>query len=142
MPLKTIQIIFLGLIIATIVLNGFIQYPRLIQAIDHLKTNQVQRVGQEFKGLRPYLQDVAWAGYVSCLKAAHPATEVAIMAPYQQAQFILSPVLLDFDKADQHRYVILQCPDQAKAKAVQGHLNARVVARSAKDIWLLDRGKE
>jgi hypothetical protein len=109
-----VRSIFLVIIFLLIFLNFTFLFPHFIDAIHILKTHQVRSIERKFSPLIPYLKGVRWVGYMTCLNSSHPLTDVAIMGPYQLAQFVLSPTILDYYHPLDYQYIIYQCPKRIK----------------------------
>lgn len=131
--------LFIGLVMAAVIVNGATLVPRIFGFIQDVKQSRQQRVGEAFKPLIPYLRQERWAGYLDCRTSSDPYTDTSIMAPYQQAQFILSPVLLDFKHPLRHAYLIVYCPDSAQRRGIQESLDAELIAESSERLVLLRR---
>lgn len=101
------------------VLNNARNFPRLQSPPGHI-----------FIGLRPYLKNIPWAGYYSDNKTANAYADVNSMFAYQQAQYSLSPTLLDYYKPFKHEFIIFNSKDltslQGKVMALHGHVLAVV----------------
>ena len=143
MRLKSIQNLFLCLIVCIVIRNAFIQYPRIDHSINIIKHDAAPLIGQDFVMLIPYVHKIHSAGYINCRKSSHPLTDTAIMGPYQQAQFVLSPLILDYYHPTEYRYIIMDCYDDGvDLLAFQKRLGAHTVVTTPKGILLLERGGE
>ncbi len=89
--------------------------------------------GLEFTGLRPFLHGVREAGYYGGKVPSDHNLDAHLYFDYQQAQYALSPVLLDNLFPFTHEWLILKDADPADFKA-------RVVARLPNGISLIKKG--
>lgn len=101
--------------------------------VQELKTNPPEILGGDFIPLHPYLSQIPWAGYVPCYESPSPAYDVNLMAPFQQAQFVLSPTLLDYYNALKYPWVILYCPEP-------NTLEQKLRSITAKPVVVLNNG--
>ena len=140
-PLSNIMFrpILLFIILFLIFLNTMFQLPRFINSIHILKTYQLRPIGREFVPLIPFLRKAQWVGYMTCLNSSHPLTDVDIMGPYQQAQFVLVPTILDYFHPFDYHYLILQCPDAVGLRSIQGRISSYVTLKAFDGVSLLYR---
>jgi len=110
---QILRFVFLFIILFFILFNFKTQLPRFINSIRVLKNYHVRPLGGEFVHLVPFLKNGQRVGYMTCLKSSHPLTDVAVMGPYQQAQYVLAPAILDYFHPFDHQYIILECPGRA-----------------------------
>ena len=129
--------IFLAVVLFLIFFNFFIQFPNFTHTVHGLKAHQPSRLGHEFIPFVPFLQKVRWAGYATCRHSDDPNTDVTIMGPYQQAQFVLNPTILDNIHPIDHRFLILYCPEGETLD--QGEFTSYMILKSVKDFSLLYR---
>ena len=108
------QHLFLIFILILILLNFITELPFYINYSARLKHHSWAFAGREFLALIPYLKNVPWAGYLTCVSSSDPRIDPFVMGPYQQAQFILSPTILDFYHPYDYTYIIVQCPDNPR----------------------------
>jgi len=134
------KFIFFSILLFVSVLNFSAQSPGILWLIRSLAYPQAP-VGARFISLRPYLSHISTAGYINCRPSANPERDTAIMGPYQQAQFILSPVILDYYHPQDYRYIILQCPNSDVQDVIRKKLSARILFDGPNGVQLLDRGK-
>ena len=134
--------IFLFIILFLISFNFLFQLPGYINSIHILKTYQLRPIGREFIPLIPFLKKVQWAGYMTCLDSSHPLTDVAIMGPYQKAQFVLVPTILDYFHPFDHHYLILQCPNVVSSDQLRGQLSSYGILKTFDGVSLLHRKKK
>ncbi|MDE1920408.1 MAG: hypothetical protein KGJ09_02240 [Candidatus Omnitrophica bacterium] len=144
MSLKTLShskcsLFFLLIILFFICSNFRAQWPYFKEDIQRIKDRRIVRIGPEFKFLAPYLRNVDGAGWATCLKSSHPSTDVAIMGPYQQAQFVLSPTILNYIHPFDYRYVVFQCPPEARQKYVEKYWSRYIVLKNDGGVSLLYR---
>jgi hypothetical protein len=139
---RMVRPFFLLIILFLIFFNFFSQLPSFFNVVRILKTHQIQSIGREFIALSSYLRSVPSVGYMTCLNSSHPLTDTAIMGPYQQSQFVLSPTILDYLHPLDYRYIILQCPYQAAQEQIQRRLKADIILKSPDGILLLYRKKD
>lgn len=137
--MSMIQKIFLGLVMLALILNGIMLMPKVSRLMVDVKQARRQQVGEEFKPLIPWLHQQHRIGYLDCRTSASPYTDAAIMAPYQQAQFVLSPVLLDFKQPRHYSHLILYCPDKAQRLKIKEKLDAQTLVQTAAGVLLLRR---
>jgi len=107
-----VRLFFLFIILLLIILNFFNQGPCFVNSARILKAHRIQSIGQEFLPLVFYLRGSPTVGYMTCLNSSHPLTDVAIMGPYQQAQFVLAPTILDYFHPLDYAFIVYQCPNQ------------------------------
>ncbi|MDE2222776.1 MAG: hypothetical protein KGK03_06870 [Candidatus Omnitrophica bacterium] len=146
MSLKTVDlspghVLFLLVILFVICCNFYAQWPNFKSDILMIRKHQADQIGTEFAVLAPYLKNVDWAGFATCVESSHPATDVAVMGPYQQAQFVLSPTILDYIRPLDYPYVVFQCPSVALQKHIERHLSHYIVLKHTKRVSLLYRKK-
>ena len=134
--------IFLFLVLFFISFNFIIQLPLLINSRHVLKAHQVQPIGRRFIPLIPFLKQVSWAGYATCLNSSGPLTDVAIMGPYQKAQYALAPTILDYFHPFDYHYLVYQCPGRMAPSQFQGKLSSYVIVKTFRGVTLLSRKKE
>lgn len=139
---QTVRLFFLLIILFLIFFNFSKQLPLFIDSVRILKTHQVQPIGREFIWLSYYLRGVQSSGYMTCLNSSHPLTDAAIMGPYQMAQFVLSPTILDYFHPLDYRTIVLQCPDQVITKPIQRRLSAYIILKSFGGVSLWYRKKD
>lgn len=70
--------------------------------------------GATFLSLRPGLKGVPMAGYFTDRTSTHPSTDVGVMFPYQQAQYALSPTLLDYYHPFAYEWTVFNTKDGIK----------------------------
>jgi hypothetical protein len=133
------RIFFLVIILYLILFNFRTQLPSFISAIRILKHHQAHSIGREFVALIPYLSNVPYAGYISCVDSSHPLTDVAIMGPFQEAQFILAPTILDYFHPFDYHYLILQNPDVVCPRKIQRQLSSYVILKNFNGVSILYR---
>ena len=131
--------LFLFIILFLIIHNFWVQLPSFRISLHHFKSRQKLILGREFVPLIPFLKGVSWAGYKTCLNSSHPLTDADLMGPYQQAQFILVPTVVDYYHPFDYRYLIVQCPDINLLRKIQGQLSSRGAVRIFDGVLLLDR---
>lgn len=68
--------------------------------------------GQEFIPLKPSLTGIMTLGYQTCIPSQHQMIDPEIMGPYQEAQFVLSPVILDYNNVS-HEVLLYRCQNSA-----------------------------
>ena len=141
MRLNRIQILFLSILLLLLFFNFYNQFPFILRCYHLVKSHQIQSIGESFIPLRPYVKHIQRAGYMNCRYSSHPLTDVSIMGPYQEAQFILSPLMLDYFHAKNYRYIILQCPDDLMQRNIKDQLSAKTLFATPEGIVLLDRGE-
>ena len=132
-----VRLFFLFIILLLIILNFFNQGPCFVNSARILKAHRIQSIGQEFLPLVFYLRGSPTVGYMTCLNSSHPLTDIAIMGPYQQAQFVLNPTILDNIHPIDHRFLILYCPEGETLD--QGEFTSYMILKSVKDFSLLYR---
>ena len=139
---RKFQLIFLCVFLFFLILNLRLEVSFFIHSIHIFKTQQVQPIGVQFIPLIPYLSKVPWAGYITCLDSSHPLTDVAIMGPYQQAQYVLSPTILDYFHPLHYRYIVLHCPHRADQRLVKIALPGFINLMGSNGISILYRKKD
>lgn len=93
--------------------------------------------GLKFTGLGDKLKEEPAVGYASDLDIK----EAGPLAEYQQAQYVLAPVLLDIQQSSRHRYVLINCSgDEAAIKKLK-ELNARPLLRNQFGVILAEISK-
>jgi len=115
--------IFLFFVLFFISFNFIIQLPLLINSRHVLKAHQVQPIGRRFIPLIPL-------------------TDVAIMGPYQKAQYALAPTILDYFHPFDYHYLVYQCPGRMAPSQFQGKLSSYVIVKTFRGVTLLSRKKE
>lgn len=133
--------VFLFIVLFFITFNIISLLPFYINSLHSLKTYQPRPIGSEFIPLFPYLKGVPWAGYITCQESSRPSTDVAVWGPYQQAQFVLSPTILDYFHPLDYRYLISRCPDPAGQKQLRKRLSSYMTLKSFNGVSLLYRKK-
>ena len=78
-----------------------------IQAFD--SPNRHFPPGEPYFLLRPFLKQIAEAGYYIDRDSVNPGIDPKVMWHYQQAQNALSPTLLHFFGARSYEYIVFQC---------------------------------
>jgi hypothetical protein len=117
---KILNSCFLSLCCVLIIVNAFQLFQKLGPG------RPVAFAGLKFSGLGEKLKEESTVGYVSDLDIKNPGP----LAEYQQAQYILAPVLLDIQQPSRHRYVLINCSDDASAIQKLKELNARPLLRN------------
>lgn len=138
---RTFRLIYLCIVLFFIAFNFISRLPYYNFSLHIIKAHQVPSIGQEYIPLYPYLKKVQWAGYMTCQDSSHPLTDTAIMGGYQQAQFVLSPTILNYLHPYDHRYIVLQCPDDVKVSRIRKRLSADIILKTKDGILLLYRRK-
>ena len=131
--------IFLLIILVLAAVNLFTLVPIFIRSIERLKNGPTQTIGGAFVPLVPYVRNIPSAGFMTCQESTHPLTDVAVMGPYQQAQFVLSPVILDYYHPLDHSHIVLYCPAADKQKQIVERLRAHVIYKTRTGSLLLER---
>jgi len=85
--------------------------------------------GKDFLGLRSYLKSIPMAGYYSDWPSSHPLTDAHTMFAYQQAQYALSPTLLDYYHPFTYKWIVLNCHDHRTEERLLKELNVSIVVR-------------
>ncbi|MBF0503492.1 MAG: hypothetical protein HQL14_00165 [Candidatus Omnitrophica bacterium] len=138
---QSLRSLILFIVVFLTFFNLFNQLPRLFYFVHILKTHHVSLIGREFAPLSPYLKGTPTAGYMTCLHSSNPLIDTAIMGPYQQAQFVLSPTILDYFHPLDYRAIIYQCPDEPTSKQIHKRLGPYMIFKSFKGVSLLFRMK-
>jgi hypothetical protein len=138
LPLR-IRLVFLFLILLSIAFNFKGQWPYLQDCAYRIKTHQIDQIGAGFRGLSGYLRRADEAGYMSCRNSAHPFSDVAVMEPYQQAQFVLSPTILDYFHPLDYSYIILECPQKDIPQGTLAQLSSYKILSKADGVLLFYR---
>lgn len=81
--------------------------------------------GIKFSGLSEVLNKETRIGYVS----GQNIRETGPLAEYEQAQYMLAPVILDVERPA-HKFVIINCSNDESALAILKKLNARPLLRN------------
>jgi hypothetical protein len=122
------------LAVLLILLNGFLQFKIFPKKQSHQSSAYP---GADFLGLKPYLRNVATAGYYTGQVSERPLTDPQIIYPYQRAQYALSPTLLDYYHPFTHQWIILNYMDaQAETKLIKQQ-HASLVVRLENGISLI-----
>lgn len=99
----------------------------VFQLFQKLQSNRpVAFAGLKFSGLGEKLKDETAVGYASDLNIK----EAGPLAEYQQAQYVLAPVILDIEQPARHRYVLINCSDDTAALKKLKEINARPLLRN------------
>ncbi len=95
--------------------------------------------GEHFLGLHRYLRGVRFVGYDSDRRTKSPFTNSAFAYAYQQAQYALSPTLLDYMNYSRHRMVILRYTDRNKLIRKIDELDGKILYNLSDKIILIRR---
>ena len=136
------RFLFLFIIVFFIIYNIFVQLPTFKVSLHHFKKHQKLSIGREFVPLIPFLKDVSWVGYQTCLNSSDPLTDADLMQPYQQAQFILVPTIVDYYHPFDYRYLVFQCSDIHLLRKIQGQLSSKGTVRIFDGVLLFDRKRD
>lgn len=118
--IQTLQLCFLIVCCALIGVNTF-------QLFGKLRSDRpIAFAGLKFSGLGERLNNENSIGYASDLDLK----EASALAEYQQAQYVLAPVILDINQPSAHRFAIINCSDDACALTKLNELNARPLLRN------------
>jgi len=102
----------------------------LIKATTILR-NPILPPGDKFVPLRPYLIGVRKVGYYTDQTSENPITDVNIMKDYQQAQYALSPTILDYYHGLNYELIIFNCSSkdciEGKGGALRDHSFAPII---------------
>lgn len=117
--------------------------PSLVFIVQHPAVDMAASpaVGRRFLPLISYLQGTEAAGFVTDAEPAssHPDTRIPIMLPFQQAQYVLSPVYLDHIHPDRYCSVVAYYSDEHKLERMAQLLHARIDKRFPNGVALLRR---
>lgn len=81
--------------------------------------------GLKFSGLENILKQETHIGYITDLNL----NETAALAEYEQAQYVLAPVILDINNPG-HRFLIINCSNEAVASSKLKEIGARLLTRN------------
>jgi hypothetical protein len=118
-PLQLPSVIFLACCCALILFNVFHLFRTLCPS------RTVGFAGLKFSGLAEVLENETHIGYVSDLNIR----EAGPLAEYEQAQYVLAPVILDVERPA-HKFVIINSSNDDAAIAILKKLNARPLMRN------------
>lgn len=117
---KILNFCFLSLCCVLISVNVF-QLFRKLSA-----DRPVTFAGLKFSGLGEKLKFETAVGYASDMNIK----EAGPLAEFQQAQYVLAPVLLDIQQPSRHRFLLINCFDDEAAIKKLKELNARPLLRN------------
>ena len=117
--MKPLKKIFLILCFILIAFNAFQLFRTLAPK------RPINFSGLKFSGLGDILKNETLIGYVSDLDLK----ETKPLAEYEQAQYMLAPIILDIQKPF-HKFVIINCSNDNAALAKLKELNARPLLRN------------
>ena len=117
--MKSLKTFFLVLCFILIAVNTFQLFRTLAPA------RPINFSGLKFSGLGDILKKETLIGYVSDLNIK----ETRALAEYEQAQFMLAPIILDIQQPS-HKFVIINCSNDTAALAKLKELNARPLLRN------------
>ena len=117
--MKPLQKVFLLLCFIVIAFNTFQLFRTLTP------DRPVNFSGLKFSGLGDVLKNETLIGYTSDLDIK----ETKPLAEYEQAQYMLAPIILDVQQPF-HKFVIINCSNDNAALAKLKELNARPLLRN------------
>jgi hypothetical protein len=137
MDLKTLTIptrIFLGITALIVAISG-IQSARDLTKLSALRRQRpFFFAGEAFAGAKDIIHGEKYAGYITDKDLKLDKN----IAEFSQAQLSLAPVILDLNNPN-HRFLIINCESQERAKAVLQHYRARPIRRSSLGVILAVR---
>ena len=130
----------LSIIAIAIAVNLYYQFPCVLHDYSNLQNLQ-SPPGQIFVSLRPYLKNVSWAGFYIDSRNVKAFDDVKGMFLYEQAQFCLSPTLLDYYDPLKYEFVIFIFKDRTAALRKISELHGHVVVITREGLILARRDK-
>lgn len=139
---KPKELFLLTAIISAILLNLFAEINYSAKTLKDLPHIDVTPPGEPFAPLRPFLAHIPMAGYYTDQSSSNPGMDAGIMGLFQQAQYTLSPTLLDFFHGLDYEYIIFYCSNRKVENEKMAELNAVPIARIANGITLVRKIKQ
>ncbi len=136
--LGVLNFLIIGYLIVQSLCNFILSSKIAIQNFPDSFQNSQPYPGVEFLPLQNYLQGQTKVGYYTDRISSSPFTDVQIMRPYQQAQYALSPVLLDYGNLE-HNFIILNCQHKGCLSKIAHQFQGKICIDLKNGISLIKR---